>query len=156
MMKSAEAAPAEVCVASYLRPEPRVRLGLLLSRNRAAVACIDLSDGLADGVRRLAEAGGVGAIVDADVLPIEPAARHWFASRREDAVTSAVAAGDDYELLFAVRPRLRRRLAAAIRHGGAPLTRIGVFTSDTAVVLRRGLAGAATETPLTRGYAHFR
>ena len=52
------------CIDRYLYPEPRVRLGLLLSRNRAATACVDLSDGLADGVRRLAEASGVGAVID--------------------------------------------------------------------------------------------
>ena len=34
---------------------------LLLGRNRAASACMDLSDGLADGVRQIAEASGVGA-----------------------------------------------------------------------------------------------
>ena len=50
------------CVDRYLYPEPRVRLGLLLARNRAASACIDLSDGLADGVHRIAEASGVGAV----------------------------------------------------------------------------------------------
>ena len=33
------------CVERYLRPEPRVRAGLLLGRNRAATSCIDLSDG---------------------------------------------------------------------------------------------------------------
>jgi len=33
----------------YLRPEARVRLGLQLARRQAATACIDLSDGLADG-----------------------------------------------------------------------------------------------------------
>ena len=34
----------EACTAAYLRPEPRVRLGTLLGRNRAATACIDLRD----------------------------------------------------------------------------------------------------------------
>ena len=37
---------------AYLRPDPRVRLGVWLGRNRTATACIDLSDGLADGVKR--------------------------------------------------------------------------------------------------------
>src|SRR5207248_1972893 len=46
------------CVQRFLYPEPRVRLGMLLGRNRAASACMDLSDGLADGVRQIAEASG--------------------------------------------------------------------------------------------------
>ena len=98
------------CIHRYLYPEPRVRLGMLVGRNRAATACMDLSDGLADAVRQVAEASGVGAVIEADALPIEPEARRWFESRGADAVQEAIAGGDDYELLVAVRPRTRQRL----------------------------------------------
>ena len=115
------------CIDRYLYPEPRVRLGLLLSRNRAASASIDLSDGLADGVHRIADASGVGAVIDADALPIDPGVRAWFEERGLDPVAEALTAGDDYELLVTVRPQTRRRLAAATR-GDVPLTRIGTCT----------------------------
>jgi thiamine monophosphate kinase len=66
-------------------------------------------------------------------------------------------AGDDYELLFTVRPRTGRRLTAAKRHADAPLTRIGVCTKERAVVLRGGTANPALERALPRvGYDHFR
>jgi thiamine-monophosphate kinase len=144
-------------VTAYLRPEPRVRLGLLLSRNRAASACVDLSDGLADGVQRIAEASGVGVTIDAAALPIEPAARAYFAAQGRDPVDESIAAGDDYELLFAVRPSARRRLTAATRHGGVPLTRIGRCTAERAVVITRAGADIASpETALPAGYTHFR
>jgi thiamine-monophosphate kinase len=94
----------ELCTRRYLYPEPRVRLGLLLSRNRAASAAIDLSDGLTDGVHRIADAGGVGVVIDQDALPIDPAVRAWFADRGLDPSAEAMTAGDDYELLLAVRP----------------------------------------------------
>jgi len=135
---------------TYLYPSPRVRLGTLLARNRAASACIDLSDGLADAVRQLTEASGVGAIIDADALPIEPAARAWFEAHGGDAVAACMAS-DDYELLVATRPRLRGRFAAAVRHADVPLTRIGICTPDRAVLLRQNGADA----PLPRGYTHF-
>jgi thiamine-monophosphate kinase len=137
----------------YLRPEPRVRLGLALSRTRAASACIDLSDGLADGVHHIAFESGVGAAIDADALPLDPAARAWFEAAGLDPVVESATAGDDYELLFAVRPGATRRLAAAIRLGGTSLARIGTCTKEPAVVLKR----AGAEIPLPRaGYAHFR
>ncbi|OLC76451.1 MAG: thiamine-phosphate kinase [Acidobacteria bacterium 13_1_40CM_4_65_8] len=143
----------ERCIQRYLRPEPRVRLGLMLARNRAASACMDLSDGLSDAVYQIAAASGVGARIDAGALPIEPCAREVFAARGADPVTEAITGGDDYELLVAVRPRTRGRLAAAIRHGGVPLTRIGVCTEDRAVVLSRD----GGDTPLPGGgYSHFR
>ena len=138
---------------AYLRPEARVRIGTLLARNRLAAACMDLSDGLADGVRQIAAASGVGAAVDADVLPIDPAAREWFVAEQQDPQLSALAGGDDYELLFAVRPRLRRRLHAVLRRADTPVTRIGVCTEGTDAVL----TSAAREVlPLPAGYGHFR
>jgi thiamine-monophosphate kinase len=154
---SLEASPVtDTCITRYLYPEPRVRAGLLLARNRAATACVDLSDGLADGVWRIAEASGVGAVIDGDSLPIEPSAREWFAGRGADPLLAAVTGGDDFELLCAVRPRLRARLKAAARHGGVPFTRVGVCTEDRAVVLRRGGKDAPAPVPLPRGYTHFR
>jgi len=140
------------CVQRYLRPEPRVRMGSLLSRNRAATACIDLSDGLSDGVHQIAKASGVGAVIDAGALPIAPAAREWFDGHGTDAVIAAVTGGDDYELLFTVRPRMARRLAAALRHGDAPLTRVGCCTPNREIVLRRD----GRDHPLPHGYGHFR
>jgi thiamine-monophosphate kinase len=141
----------ELLMRAFLFPQARVRLGLMLSRNRAASACIDLSDGLADGAHRIAEASGVGITIDADALPIDPAARAHFDAHGRDAVLQALTGGDDYELLFAVRPRTRRRLAQAERHGGVALTRIGRCTDDRAVLLRRG----SDVTPVTEGYSHF-
>jgi len=134
----------------YLRPEPRLRMGMLLARNRAATACIDLSDGLADAVHQIADASGVGVRVDADALPLMPETLAWWQQSGMDPVTASLAS-DDYELLFAARPRLRGRMAAARRHGDVPMTRIGVCTAERDVVLRRG--GRAE--PMPRGYAHF-
>jgi thiamine-monophosphate kinase len=138
---------------SYLRPEARVRVGTLLARNRVASACMDLSDGLADAVRQVAGASGVGAQIDADALPIEPLAREWFEAQQQDPVFAALAGGDDYELLFAVRPQLRRRLAAVRRLADVPVTRIGVCTAAPELVVSSSTASAA---PLPPGYGHFR
>ena len=149
---SSASSVVESCVHRYLYPEPRVRLGTLIGRNRAASACMDLSDGLADAVRRIAEASGVGATIDAARLPLDPAARRWFERQGVNPVHEAITGGDDYELLIAVRPRTRRRLAAAERHGDRPLTGIGACTADRAIVLRDNGA----EQPLPRGYSHFR
>jgi thiamine-monophosphate kinase len=140
------------CVARYRRPSPRVRIGAIVGRTRAASAAMDLSDGLADAVAQVAEASGTGATIEAGHLPVHPAAARWFESQGQDAVRAAVAGGDDYELLFAVPSRWKGRFRNAVYHArGLPLTRIGELTNDRAVVLRRG---GATE-PLPRGFVHF-
>ena len=111
---------------------------------------MDVSDGLADAVRQVAEASGVGAVIDAAALPIHAAARAWFDSRGCDPVAACLAS-DDYELLVATRPRQRGRFAAAARHAAVPLTRIGVCTPERTVLIRQNGADA----PLPRGYSHF-
>jgi thiamine-monophosphate kinase len=142
---------------AYLRPAPRVKLGLLLGRNRAASACMDLSDGLADGVYQMAAASGVGMTIGADALPIDPGARAWHDAHQRDAMSAALSAGDDYELLVAVRPRARRRVAALANRAGTPLTCIGTCTGDGAVLLRRTAGDNPGDTALPRAaYSHFR
>ncbi len=113
---------------------------------------MDMSDGLADAVRQVAAASGTGATVDAAALPIPAAAREWFRRAGLDAVTSAVAGGDDYELLFAVPRRARGRLATVVRQSrGIPITRIGQLTKEPPIVLLRN--GVAELLP--QGFVHF-
>ncbi|MDP1568578.1 MAG: thiamine-phosphate kinase [Vicinamibacterales bacterium] len=149
----AAGADEAACVARHRRPDPRVRLGVAIGRARAARAAMDLSDGLADAVRQVAEASGTGASIDAAAVPVAPGARRWFASRGEDAVSRTLAGGEDYELLLAVPPKWRGRLRNARRHAAEPgLTRIGTLTKDRALVVRR----ADGEGPLPDGFEHFR
>ncbi len=140
------------CVARHRRPEPRVRLGALLGRTRAASACMDLSDGLADAIRQVAEASGVGARIAANALPIHAGAARWFRGRGEDAVEASLRGGDDYELLFALSTRKRGRLRLVERQArGLRVTRIGELTRDRGLVVERD--GAAE--PLPAGFVHF-
>ena len=141
------------CMARYRRPEPRVRIGALLGRNRVARAGIDLSDGLADGLRQLAHASGLGAEVDATAIPVHPGARRWFAGAGSDPVEAALGGGDDYELLIAVPRRQRRALRMLARlFRGVPVTRIGELTKAPDLVLRT----ADGDQPVPGGYEHFR
>ena len=133
-------ASRDACVERYLRPDPRVRMGMLLGRNRAASSCMDLSDGLADAVRQIAEASGVGVVIDTASVPIDGELEH------------AITAGDDYELLFTSRPAQRGRLRNVRRQAGdLPITKIGVVTKGKDVLLRDDKG--TREMP--RGYEHF-
>jgi len=141
------------CISRHVRPEPRVRLGVAMGRARAARAAMDLSDGLADALRQVASASGVGVRIDGDALPIDAGAREWWTTRGVDPVSAAVRGGDDYELLFAVPPRSGGALGSVARHvADPPLTKIGVFTKDPRqlVVVRAG-----KEDALPEGFEHF-
>jgi thiamine-monophosphate kinase len=143
----------ERCIARYLRPEPRVRLGRAIANARAARAAMDLSDGLADAARQIADASGCGVEIEAAALPVDAAARAWWEAAGKDAAIRALAGGDDYELLFAGPRRWNGRLRHALSRVAEPgVTCIGVLTKDrgSRVLLRNG-----KREPLPEGFEHF-
>lgn len=107
------------------RPMPRVGEGSA-ARAGGATAMIDVSDGLALDVRRLASASGVGVALDA--LPVAEGAT-W-----DDAVSK----GESYELLFAAPDGAA--ITASFEAAGLDLPiEIGRCTSDAgAMVLGDG------------------
>jgi thiamine-monophosphate kinase len=144
---------AAVCAGAYLAPTPRVRLGTLLGRNRAASSCMDLSDGLADGLAQLAAASEVALEVDPDAVPVAPAAASWFRRAGADPLQSAMGGGDDYELLFTVSRRRRSRFEAVRKlTRDVPVTKIGRVATGSGAWLVRG----DSRTPVAGGYEHFR
>jgi thiamine-monophosphate kinase len=137
----------------YLRPHPRVRAGMILGRTRAASSCMDLSDGLADGVRQIADASGVGISIDSAAIPLGEGVADWHAREGGDPIDTALSGGDDYELLFTVRPAQRGRFRGARRQfSDLPVTKIGVVTKARDVHIRDG----ERVRPLPPGYEHFR
>ena len=140
-------------VTRYRRPDARVALGVQVGRNKAAAACMDTSDGLADALRQLAAASGVGVRVETAALPVSPAVADVVNMTGLDAARLIWSGGEDYELLFAVPRRSRRRfLHATGRVGLPPLTRIGVCTKELALV---AVAADGSEQPLAGGFEHF-
>jgi len=139
--------------ARYLRPDPRVRAGLLLGRNRAATSCMDLSDGLADGVRQIAQASSVGITLDAAALPITAEVKAWLSRHDRDPIDLILRGGDDLELIFTAKSKQAGRLRAVRRHlGDLPITKIGIVTRAPRLLIKDG----QSERELPEGYEHFR
>jgi thiamine-monophosphate kinase len=143
-------------VERFLKPQPRMRFGMIAGRTRAASACMDLSDGLADAVRQLARASGTGAVIEAEALPVHPGAAEIFSGESKQAeeaaaLKAALSGGEDYELLLAVSRRSMRRFLAVQRLTGLPVTRIGTLTPGADLVLRRD----GVDEPLPAGFEHF-
>jgi thiamine-monophosphate kinase len=139
------------CLHRYHQPAPRYRAGMLAARSGAKPAAIDLSDGLADGARRLADAAGVGVERYAVAIPVHPGAVAWGNRTGSDPVLTALTGGEDYELLFAVSPRQRNKLLAALRRlRDLPVTRIGRLAGEGHWLNRGG-----ERQPLPGGFVHF-
>jgi thiamine-monophosphate kinase len=110
----------------YLLPQPRTAIAEVLRRH--ASAAMDVSDGLAGDLAKLARVSGVAAEVAADDVPLSPAARR--AVEAEPALMETVlTGGDDFEVIATVPPKrlddLRREAAAA----GVTVARIGCIAA---------------------------
>ena len=121
----------------HLRFSPRIEQARWLVRHFRPRAMMDLSDGLAADLPRLAAAGGTGFILDSALVP----------RRRGASLKQALGDGEDFELLFAIDPRKAARLEAAWKKKfpRVPLTRIGHLAAP----------GVARGLGAVRGYDHF-
>jgi len=148
------APPDAASEARFLFPEPRLELGQYLAAHGLATAMLDISDGLSLDLARLCEASQVGAILEAEALPIAPAAVA-ITSDQAAARQLALDGGEDYELLFTVSPQQAATVAAlsgAAIVGGVTLTCIGRITAGRDITLR--VDGTIYPLP-ARGYDHF-
>ena len=144
--------PARDALRRYEEPDARCRLGWMVGRTGAAAAAMDLSDGLAATTRAMAEASGIGDVLDADAVPVAEAGVTWATAAGQDPLSFALTGGEDYELAFAVSPRLRRQfLAVTRRTRDLPVTRIGRFIAERGAWLARG----DTLSPLEGGFQHW-
>ncbi len=83
----------------YLLPRPRLSVAEVLRAH--ALAAMDISDGLAGDLEKMASASGVGIAVDASRVPLSPAARAAVEAD-PDLLATVLSGGDDYEIAAAV------------------------------------------------------
>ena len=122
----------------HLNFVPRINEARWLTANFKVHAMMDLSDGLGTDLPRLARASKLGFAVDERALPLS----------RGCTTQQAISGGEDYELLFAVSPRVRKRLQKRWQQKfpGLPLTRIGRLNQKSKI----------KNQELKSGYVHFR
>jgi len=109
----------------HLRPDPPLDWGKTLARRNLATAAMDLSDGLSTDLNRLCRESGVGAEIYCDTVPIRPFTGRAAALLGHSALESALHGGEEYELLFTVKPAALKRVAAAARTLAIKFTPIG-------------------------------
>jgi len=115
---------------------PRLAEGQWLAKKKFATALMDLSDGLGADLPRLAQASGVSFQLEAHSIPRSGRAT----------LSAAINDGEDYELLFTVRPAHAEKLKKEWPFA-TPLHFIGVM----------GRRGAKSGFPVgTYGFDHFK
>lgn len=114
--------------ARHFYPEPRIELGRILRERGVASAMIDLSDGLSTDLAHICEESGVGAEIEAKLVPRASVGKP---ARTVD-LAFALHGGEDYELLFTASAR--KHVPARI--AGVPITKIGHVTRGKRILVR--------------------
>ena len=115
---------------------PRLAEARWLTAHFRPSAMMDLSDGLATDLPRLARASGCGFILHEAAIPIT----------RGCSLAQALSDGEDFELLLSIAPKHAAKLEAAWRSKfpRLPLTGIGTL-----------LSSPASRLPPSHGFDHF-
>jgi len=127
-------------------PEPRIELGRILREKGLVTAMIDISDGLSTDLAHICEESGVGAEIEAEVIPRAIIGK----PAREVDLQFALHGGEDYELLFTAAPGKR----VPSRIAGVPITHIGNVMRGRKIIVRKQSGVGYELQPL--GWEHFR
>src|SRR5574341_2409989 len=152
MVAGAENSAFAYLISRHRFPSPRLTAGAALAREGIARAMIDVSDGLLQDLTHLCQASRIGAVIWEEALPLS---RAYRTATEKKGLLYALTGGEDYELLFSLRRRDRKRLEKIRPRLGVPVTRIGAcvpFRERIRVVDRQG----RPRTLSTAGYDHFK
>ncbi|MBC7544336.1 MAG: thiamine-phosphate kinase [Candidatus Sericytochromatia bacterium] len=146
-LQTGKTAPA-AALTRWRRPPARLEAGRALAALDRRIACTDCSDGLVIAAGLLA--GDLGLELDADKLPIDPAAMA-LADDQNQAIDWALVGGEDYELVLAFPAASEAEARAAV--APLPLTVVGRLLPEAGRWLFRG--GRRQGLPAHWGFRHF-
>jgi len=126
-------------------PTPRCELGAMLKD--LASSMIDVSDGLAQDLGHILDASGVGAKINLNQLPIQPALRQLSDNEQWK---YALAGGDDYELCFTITMQNYAKLLQL--KPNVTTTIIGQVTQKSGIVFEKDGLDHLLQL---QGYQHF-
>jgi len=113
---------------AFFKPTPRIAEGQLLLEQGVKTA-IDISDGLVADLNQICKSSHVGARLEVERVPIEPAVKTAFS---EKALELALSGGEDYELLFTASDKIIDKVKQA---AACPVTVIGEVVAGKGVTL---------------------
>jgi len=136
--------------AKHCRPKARVELGLKLAKG-GATAMNDISDGLASELNEIAVSSSVGVLIDEQLIPVAGLPSAVEALLDKTPLQCALYGGEDYELVFTIKPSDYALLDQDTR---AELVVIGTVTEELSGLWLRDDAGQMRKLE-SRGYNHF-
>lgn len=136
---------------SVYMPQARVEEGVALTESASVSASMDSSDGLAMSLHDLSRSSGVGFKIDR--LPTSPEAAEFAELHGLDLSDLVLYGGEEYELVFTVKPGRLDAAYEALGRVGCSLIEIGVATADQDIIY----VDDGVETSIRQaGWEHFK
>ena len=123
---------------------------LLHSKNIRPSSMIDVSDGLSPDLQHICRSSNTGALIHESRIPIHPATRRIADELQDDALTWALAGGEDYQLLF-TKPKERYEAIADNKE----ISVIGETTEMEDGLLLSDIYGMTIDLSSIKGFDHF-
>jgi thiamine-monophosphate kinase len=139
---------------AMVAPLPQVAEGRAIAESRAATAMIDVSDGLAQDLWHICQSSHVGAVLEAEWLPIDRLVHEVAHTYDKDVLELALYGGEDYVLLFTAKEDSVETVLEAIRGAGGIGTIIGRVV-DPSQAMKLRLAGGELRPLEPRGWDHL-
>ncbi|MFM7406601.1 MAG: thiamine-phosphate kinase [Cuspidothrix sp.] len=143
-------------IIAHQRPKPRLDVipiikKILSSSCPIPISGMDSSDGLADAILQICRASQVGAIIEADKIPLPSAFQDWLTP--EKSLEYVLYGGEDFELVLCLPPELALALLQKLGTGAAI---IGHITPDSTVILHHEKPEIPDQVlTLSQGFQHF-
>ena len=127
----------KVLIKAHQRPKPRLDVLPILweiidSHSVVDISGMDSSDGLADAILQVCHGSKVGAIIQADWIPIHQACEDWLT--REQALEYALYGGEDFELLLCLPQKPANELVEKLGNDAAV---IGIINPSDKVLMHQ-------------------
>jgi thiamine-monophosphate kinase len=132
----------------HLKFEPRVTEAIKIAQMVKVHSMIDISDGLSSDLNRIYRQSNVGALINAEQIPISQQAR-----KNDESLNSALNDGEDFELLFTLSPEDCRRLLEKW-DGPITITQIGTITDTQKMQIK--MTDGRIHDLHDKGYDHLK
>ena len=132
----------------HLEFEPRVKEAIKIAAKVKVNAMIDISDGLSSDLNRICSQSKVGAVIDAERVPVSDEAK-----RGKEPLSAALNDGEDFELLFTLCKEDCETLMQQW-DGAIPITQIGEVTDSGKMQIKMADGHISDLEP--KGYNHLR
>lgn len=151
--RSLSGAQAAALIRAQEAPQAEEALGPWLAETGLVTAMTDISDGLGRDLDHLAQASGLGAVVEAGLAPLAPGVAAWAGQGGRPPLDYALFGGEDYALLFTAPPAWAGELAHRARAElGRALFPVGRMRAEMGLALE---VEGKTRPLKVRSFEHF-